>query len=55
MKLGFTYNFCVTFRRLSYHQRIMEMMPETYAKLLPVPSQPNYKYASEEAGEVKRI
>lgn len=27
------------------------MMPETYAKLLPVSPQPNYKYASEEAGK----
>lgn len=37
--------------RLSYHQRIVEMMPEAYAKLLPVSPQPNYKYASEEAGK----
>lgn len=42
--------------RLSYHQRITEMMPEGYAKLIPVPPQPNYKYASEEAGKyMKRI
>lgn len=37
--------------RLSYHQRITEMMPEAYAKLVPVQPQPNYKYASEEAGK----
>ncbi|XP_058986605.1 nuclear cap-binding protein subunit 1 [Musca domestica] len=38
--------------RLSYHQRIVEMMPETYGKLLPVQPAPNYKYASEEAASL---
>lgn len=38
--------------RLSYHQRIVEMMPSSYAKLLPVQPMPNYKYASEEAGKI---
>lgn len=37
--------------RLSYHQRIRDMMPETYAKLIPIPSAPTYKYSSEGAGE----
>lgn len=41
--------------RLSYHQRIVEMMPETYGKLLPVQPQPNYKYASEEAGKLNKV
>ncbi|XP_017470240.1 PREDICTED: nuclear cap-binding protein subunit 1 [Rhagoletis zephyria] len=38
--------------RLSYHQRIVEMMPEAYAKLIPVAPQPNYKYASEDAASL---
>lgn len=27
------------------------MMPETYAKLIPIPSAPTYKYSSEGAGK----
>lgn len=42
--------FCSSFS-LSYHQRITEMMPTTYAKLIPVTPVPNYKYTNEEAGE----
>lgn len=38
------------FLRLSYHQRIKEMMPESYAKLIPNPPAPSYKYTSEDAG-----
>lgn len=37
--------------RLSYHQRIKDMMPETYSKLIPVPGTPDYKYTSEGAGK----
>lgn len=42
--------FCFFFR-LSYHQRIRDMMPEAYNKLIPVPSAPTYKYSSEAAGK----
>lgn len=35
--------------RLSYYQRIKEMMPEAYEKLLPPIPQPCYKYTSEDA------
>ncbi|XP_017038914.1 nuclear cap-binding protein subunit 1 [Drosophila ficusphila] len=38
--------------RLSYHQRITEMMPTTYAKLIPMTPVPNYKYANEEAASL---
>ncbi|XP_037931120.1 nuclear cap-binding protein subunit 1 [Teleopsis dalmanni] len=38
--------------RLSYHQRIVEMMPEGYAKLIPVQPIANYKYATEEGASV---
>ncbi|KAH8261754.1 hypothetical protein KR038_002043 [Drosophila bunnanda] len=38
--------------RLSYHQRITEMMPTTYAKLIPPTPVPNYKYANEEAANL---
>lgn len=37
--------------RLSYHQRISNMMPETYKSLIPPPCAPTYKYSSEGAGE----
>lgn len=47
---GFEINFFLLIR-LSYHQRIKDMMPEPYAKLIPIPSNPCYKYTSEGAGE----
>lgn len=37
--------------RLSYYQRIKDMMPETYDRLLPAIPAPDYKYTSEGAGE----
>lgn len=40
---------------LSYHQRITEMMPTTYAKLIPAPPVPNYKYTNEEAGKLQML
>lgn len=42
--------FCFVFR-LSYHQRIKEMMPIQYGKLLPEIPGPTYKYAAEDAGK----
>lgn len=38
--------------RLSYFQRIKDMMPETYEKLLPPMPQPDYKYTSEDAASL---
>ncbi|ETN59105.1 nuclear cap-binding protein subunit 1 [Anopheles darlingi] len=36
--------------RFSYHDRFKEMMPEAYAKLIPKPPAPQYKYTMEGAG-----
>lgn len=38
--------------RLSYYERIKEMMPESYERLLPAQPLPNYKYTSEEAASL---
>ncbi|KAK0167958.1 hypothetical protein PV327_001806 [Microctonus hyperodae] len=38
--------------RLSYHQRIRDMMPESYSELLPAMPEPIYKYTSEEASSL---
>jgi nuclear cap-binding protein subunit 1 len=35
--------------RLSYHQRILEMIPEEMQKLAPEPPKPYFKYESEDA------
>ncbi|CAG2056149.1 unnamed protein product [Timema podura] len=37
--------------RLSYHQRIKEMMPPSYEALLPAKPEPKFKYAEEGAGK----
>lgn len=37
--------------RLSYYQRIRDMMPESYAELIPAPPEPIYKYTSEGASK----
>ena len=37
--------------RLSYHQRIRDMMPESYAELIPAVPEPVYKYTSEGASK----
>lgn len=36
--------------RLSYYQRIKEIVPEPYESLLPPMPEPHYKYAAENAG-----
>nr|CAD7262474.1 unnamed protein product [Timema shepardi] len=38
--------------RLSYHQRIKEMMPPSYEALLPAKPDPKFKYAEEGAGSL---
>lgn len=42
--------FVLHFYRLSYHQRIKDMMPASYEKLIPEITAPIYKYAAEGAG-----
>lgn len=37
--------------RLSYHQRITEIIPSSFEKLLPLKALPYYKYEEEGAGE----
>lgn len=37
--------------RLSYIQRVKDMMPEAYSKLIPALPQANFKYANEGAGK----
>ncbi|CAF0760628.1 unnamed protein product, partial [Brachionus calyciflorus] len=39
--------------RLSYHQRIVEFIPEPMSSLLPANPKPNYKYISEEAADLE--
>lgn len=39
--------------RLSYHQRIKDMMPESFESLIPAKPEPKFKYASEGAGKIK--
>ncbi|KAK7866609.1 hypothetical protein R5R35_010440 [Gryllus longicercus] len=38
--------------RLSYHQRVKDMMPESYEPLIPVKPEPQYKYTAEGAGSL---
>lgn len=38
--------------RLSYFQRIRDMMPESYAELIPEPPEPIYKYSAEGASSL---
>jgi nuclear cap-binding protein subunit 1 len=38
--------------RLSYHQRIVEFMPESMSALMPHSPKPTYKYVSEEAANL---
>lgn len=39
------------FFRLSYHQRIKDMMPESLTSLVPAKPEPTYKYSMEGAGK----
>ena len=39
--------------RLSYHQRMVEIMPESMNKLVPANPKPTYKYESEEAANLE--
>ena len=43
--------FCIF--RLSYHQRIKDMMPESFQSLIPAKPEPKFKYAAEGAGRIK--
>lgn len=38
--------------RLSYHQRVKDMMPESYECLIPEKPEPNYKYTADGAGSL---
>ena len=42
--------FCIS--RLSYHQRIKDMMPESFESLIPAKPEPKFKYAAEGAGRI---
>lgn len=39
------------FFRLSYHQRIREILPEGFARFIPEKPEPDYKYAQDGAGK----
>lgn len=41
--------------RLSYHQRIVDTLPESMSQLVPKNPKPTYKYMSEEAGELEGV
>lgn len=41
--------------RLSYHQRMVDTIPESMAQLLPKNPKPTYKYVAEDAGELEGI
>jgi nuclear cap-binding protein subunit 1 len=43
------FNIC----RLSYHQRIKDMMPESFESLIPAKPEAKFKYAAEGAGRIK--
>lgn len=38
--------------RLSYHQRLKDMMPESFGSLIPAKPEPKFKYAAEGAGSL---
>ncbi|XP_044735085.1 nuclear cap-binding protein subunit 1 isoform X2 [Chrysoperla carnea] len=39
-------------QRLSYHQRVREMVPESFAAFVPAKAEPNYKYSQEGAASL---
>ena len=39
--------------RLSYHQKIVDIIPESMSKLVPENPKPTYKYISEEAADLE--
>ncbi|XP_065210037.1 nuclear cap-binding protein subunit 1 [Planococcus citri] len=41
--------------RLSYHQRICDMVPKSYAQLLPEKPEPKYKYSPDNSSEVEGV
>lgn len=41
--------------RLSYHQRVKDMTPETLAPLVPLKPEPIYKYSMEGAGKINKM
>ena len=41
--------------RLSYHQRVVDIMPESMAQLVPKNPKPTYKYVSDEAGNLEGV
>lgn len=45
----FNYLFCLC--RLSYHTRIKEILPESFAGFIPEKPEPDYKYAKEGTGK----
>jgi len=51
-KVKFVRETLVRCMRLSYHQRIVEMMPQEMSALVPPPPRPIYKYESEDAANL---
>lgn len=47
------YSECRCIYRLSYYQRIRDMMPEPYIDLIPALPEPIYKYSSEGASTLR--
>jgi len=45
--------FISSIARLSYHQRIRECVPESFAELVPLKPQARYKYEEEGSGKCK--
>jgi nuclear cap-binding protein subunit 1 len=41
--------------RLSYHQRVVDFVPETMNQLIPKNPKPTYKYITEEASELEGV
>ncbi|KAK6188882.1 hypothetical protein SNE40_004967 [Patella caerulea] len=51
-KARFVHEVLQKILRLSYHQRVMESVPESFHCLLPIKPQPFYKYEQEGAGSL---
>lgn len=43
------------FCRLSYHQRIREILPDSFSCFIPAKPEPDYKYAKEGAGKETKL
>jgi nuclear cap-binding protein subunit 1 len=52
-KIRFLKETLVRCMRLSFHQRVIDFLPESMNKLAPINPKPTYKYVSEQAGELE--